>query len=106
MYYNDEYVTSNREILINHNLKLIVPDPNDYVLSSGLNITELMLWEGEDAILDLTKENRNQLISEDEWQEVQGNFKPMQEIKIPPNFKKAVDFLCSGVVSILFHYPI
>ena|SRR5436305_14190010 len=101
MYCNDddENVASN---LLNHYLKLIVPDPNDYILSSGLNITELMLREGEDAVLDLTKENHNKLISEHEWQEVRDKFQPMQAITIPANFKMAVEFLSLDVVSVLF----
>ena len=90
--------------LLNHYLKLIVPDPNDYILSSGLNITELMLREGEDAVLDLTKENHNKLISEHEWQEVRDKFQPMQAITIPANFKRAVEFLSLDVVSVCFRF--
>jgi len=61
-----------------------------------------MLREGEDAVLDLTKENHNKLISEHEWQEVRDKFQPMQAITIPANFKMAVEFLSLDVVSVLF----
>ncbi|RUP17556.1 hypothetical protein BC936DRAFT_139443, partial [Jimgerdemannia flammicorona] len=74
-----------------------IPDANDYILSTGLNVTDVI--REKDVIVDLSSKNPICGTTE-EWEEIQQDFQLTLDVlcrDIPSNYEKAVDFLCKDV---------